>query len=43
MMDIFVHLNGPDDVRRPMTMTDYVQLRICFCIVLITDEIEWLC
>ena len=30
--------NGSDDVKRPMMMTDYVQL-FCFCIVLTTDEI----
>ena len=33
--------NGSDDIKRPMTMTDYAQLFVF--IVLITDEIVWLC
>ena len=28
--------NGPDDVRCPIKITDYVQLYTCFCIVIIT-------
>ena len=33
--------NGSDDVICLITMTDYSQL--FFCIVLITNEIVWLC
>ena len=35
------YTNGPDDVRHPMMMTNYVQLFVC--IVIITDGIVRLC
>ena len=35
--------NGSDDVRHPITIDDRLHAIICFCIVLTTDEIVWLC
>ena len=28
---VYICTNGPDDVRRPMMMTDYVQLVFLYC------------